>query len=129
MDCQGGGESVPGRWVVKAALIAGVLVASAPTALANPPSNADPDLAPWFHSLHNATGMSCCDQADGHILADQDWHQTADGYEIRIDGEWRNVPPDVILKNSPNPTGSFVAFWAPNVPHPMIFCAVRPTDS
>lgn len=99
------------------------------TAQAAPPSNADPALAPWFQSLHTAAGMSCCGDADGHILGDADWRVAGNGYQVRIDGEWTNVEPDAVLNGVPNPVGSPVAFWSPGASPHRIFCFVRATET
>ncbi len=93
-----------------------------------PPPQADPALSGWFESLANPTsGISCCAQYDGHILASHEWRALPDGYQVRIDGIWRDVPPNAVLNRVENPTGSAVAFY-PLGGNP-IYCFVRPTDS
>ena len=104
------------------------------------PERADPTLAPWFRSLTNPNhlGLSCCAEADGHILHDEDWRTVGNHYSIRIAGEWWDVPPQAVLDHVGNPTGGAVAFYPAandagadygpgNVPN--IYCFVRPTDS
>ena len=111
----------------------GLLVATlsfmlALSVVARPPEMIDSDLAPWFQSLHNPTlSMSCCDKADGHILADKDWRTVADGYEVSIENIWVPVPKEAVLDRADNPTGSAVAFWLPG--STSILCFVRPSET
>ena len=105
------------------------------TAVAAPPPDANPALAPWFRSLTNPVilGESCCSEADGHILSDNDWRETNDGYQVRVADAWWQVPPDTVLNNVPNPTGSAVVFWEAHGKGshkaPRIYCFVRPPES
>jgi hypothetical protein len=105
------------------------------TATAAPPPNADPSLASWFRSLTNpVVGLSCCAEADGHILSDADWRTKGNGYEIRIGENWWPVPPETVLNHVPNPTGGAVAFWEAHRHQksdrpPNIYCFVRPVES
>lgn len=105
------------------------------TAVAAPPPDANPALAVWFRSLTNPVilGESCCSEADGHILGDDDWRVTRDGYEVRVANAWWQVPPETVLNNVPNPTGGAVVFWEPHGKGvhraPRIYCFVRPPES
>lgn len=74
---------------------------------AEPPANADPALAPWFHSLTQPdTGYLCCSvadcrpvktrQKDGHIEAFIDNVQFKTG-----PNDWVRVPENVILHGNP----------------------------
>ena len=82
-----------------------VLVGSA--ALARPPENADPALAPWFKSLAQpGTGVSCCSIADCRPV---DARITPTGYEIFVHDRWLRVPPEKILRGKKNPIGKPVA--------------------
>lgn len=84
----------------------------------------DPANDAWYASLVSpVTGLSCRNKND---CKPRDHHQTADGYEVLIDGEWLPVPPDVILQRIPNPTGRAVACY---LPWRGIMCFVRPTES
>ena len=111
--------------------VAALVAASAFLALgarAAPPAKVDPALAPWFRGLANpASGLSCCAEYDGHVLASRDWRSTATGYQVQIAGTWRDVPPQAVLNQVPNPTGGAVAFFPPD--GTPIYCFVRPTDS
>jgi hypothetical protein len=110
-----------------------ILVALARNAAeAKAPANADPDLAPWFQGLTAPSGMSCCAEADGHILADSEWRIIADHYEIKVKGAWVAVPQDRVLDRADNPTGGAVAFyptpWEEAAPPP-VCCFVRPSET
>lgn len=92
---------------------------------ANPPAVSDPDLAPWFHSLEQPNGASCCDQSDGHILRDDQWRATPDGYQVLLGDEWVPVEADRVL-HVENPTGGAVAFYLPSYAH--VYCFVPPVQ-
>jgi hypothetical protein len=88
--------------------------------LAAPPPGADPDLAPWFRSLHQPnTDQSCCDRADCRMVR----YRIVDGhFQAFIGGEfarwqnppyaWVDVPDGSVLHRHDNPTGEGVACWA-----------------
>lgn len=81
------------------------------TVEARPPPNADMSLAPWFESLRQpGTGMSCCSIAD---CRQTDFRIVDGHYQVIIDGQWRVVPPEVILSRSDNPTGHAVVCYTP----------------
>src|SRR5689334_12264101 len=72
----------------------------------SPPPNADMTLAPWFQGLRQpGTGISCCSMAD---CRPTDFRTNGSHYEAMIEGEWRVVPPHVILEQIENPTGHAV---------------------
>ena len=101
-----------------------VLTCLARPALAAPPPDADPMLAPWFNSLRQPwTNALCCSVADCRTVQSRllDGH-----YEALIEGEWRQVPDRLILNRSDNPTGRAVACWTPRVG---ILCFVRAPES
>jgi hypothetical protein len=116
-------------------LLAGVLVLAVGAALAHPPANFDPQMHQWFESLKQpGTGMGCCAESDCKVLADKEWHQTAEGFAIKFNGAWVPVPPEKVLDNQPNPTGGPVACYrtgydANNNPILLIFCFVRMTEA
>ena len=103
----------------------------AATALARPPTDhpLDPFISSWFKGLKhpnlNFYGGYCCDEADGRVLADDEWRTTAEGYEVQVNGDWKSVPPDAILSQTDNPTGGAVVFYYRN----QILCFVRPNES
>ena len=79
--------------------------------IAAPPADVAPDpaLREWFHSLlQPGTKQLCCDLSDCRFVA----FRILDGqYEVNIEG-WRYVvPPGVIIRGLPNPTGRAVACY------------------
>jgi hypothetical protein len=100
---------------------------------AAPPVDADPNLAPWFRSLHQPnTELSCCDRSDCRMVQYRivDGHfQAFIGTEF---GRWQNPPnawvdvPDTsILHRHDNPTGEGVACWSGRA----IICFVEGTGA
>jgi hypothetical protein len=107
-----------------------VLILAVPIAWAAPPENADPALSPWFQSLHDSDGHSCCSLADCRPV---DARQVGDGYEVLIGKEheleppqWIAVPPDKVLSRIPNPVGRAVVCWSP---YRGVMCFVRATEA
>ena len=93
-------------------------------AVADPPPNADPALAPWFRSLlQPGTSISCCSVADCRTT---EYRVEGDHYEALIGEAWFAVPPDRILQRTDNPTGRAVVCWTPQRG---IVCFVRATKS
>lgn len=88
-------------------LVGAAVLTVGSVALAAPPENADPALAPWFRSLAQpGTGISCCSIADCRPV---DTRITPSGYEIFVKDQWLTVPPEKILQGKQNPTGKPVA--------------------
>ena len=80
----------------------------------------DPVLGPWFQSLTQpGTGIPCCSVSDCH---ETDFRINGDHYEAWVDGQWRVVPPEAVLKRTDNPTGRAVACFVPILG---IICFVR----
>jgi hypothetical protein len=104
-------------------LIGAATVAGIGGALASPPDNADPELAPWFQSLRAPNGSSCCSIADCRTT---DYRTNGMGYEALIDGRWVTVPPERVLDHIANPTGRAVVCYAPALG---ILCFVRPDET
>lgn len=98
----------------------GLALAIAVPALAAPPPDADPTLAPWFRGLRvPGTGTSCCSMADCRPAE----LRVVDGhYEVLIEGKWLPVPQDLILPDQQNPTGRAVVCWTRSAG---ILCFVR----
>jgi hypothetical protein len=106
--------------MIRSLLGAAVFVSLATAAFGHPPPNADPALAPWFHSLMQpGTGISCCSEADCRRT---DFRINGDHYEAIIQGVWQRVPDSSVLRRSDNPTGSAVVCWTPALG---IMCFVR----
>lgn len=91
---------------------------AATIAVAAPPENADPTLAPFFHGLKQPdTGMSCCDVSDCRPVNIR-VHENR--LQVFIDRKsfsggtdaWVDVPPEKMLKPRPNPTGQPIACWS-----------------
>ena len=94
------------------------------TAMADPPPNADPALAPWFRSLvQPGTSISCCSVSDCRAT---DYRIEGDHYEALIGEAWFTVPADKILQRTDNPTGRAIVCWTPQRG---IVCFVRATES
>lgn len=66
-----------------------------------------PELNDWFKSLNSKSG-SCCAEMDGTF--DPDWESKDGHYRVRIEGEWKDVPEDAVLK-SPNLSGRTIVWW------------------
>ena len=106
--------------MIRSLVAAGAFVSLAAAAFGRPPPNADPALAPWFHSLMQpGTGISCCSEADCRRT---DFRINGDHYEAMIQGVWQRVPNSSVLRRSDNPTGSAVVCWTPALG---IMCFVR----
>lgn len=100
-------------------------------AVAAPPDNPDPALAPWFESLKQpGTDAPCCSIADCRTV---EFRQDRDGYEVLIDARWKmstsfwlRVPPNRIIERIDNPTNRGVVCFTPEAG---ILCFVRPPES
>ena len=119
----------PGKIFSAIAIAAGL--ALCPVAIAAPPDNRNPALAPWFESLKQpGTGAPCCSIADCRTA---EFRRDRDGYEVLIDGRWKmsvpfwlRVPPNRIIDGIDNPTGRGVVCFAPEAG---ILCFVPPPES
>jgi hypothetical protein len=107
------------RTIVAIALYS--LISGFPGAMrAAPPTDADPNLAPWFRSLRQPqTNLSCCDRSDCRTVR----YRIVDGhFQAFIGSEfsrwqnppyaWVDVPDNNVLHRHDNPTGEGVACWA-----------------
>ena len=111
--------------------VAIVFALSGTLALALPPDNADPALAPWFKSLKQpGTGAECCSISDCRAA---EVRRDSQGYEVKVDQKWRlsatfwlRVPPERILDERSNPTGGAVLCFTPEAG---ILCFVPPPES
>ncbi len=113
----------------------GLTLLAGAIAIAHPPPNFDPALHGWFESLKQpGTGVGCCSESDCKILAPDQWRATKDGYQIRVQTLWVDVPRDKILDREPNPTGSAVACYRQgygplDAAQIFIYCFVRDTET
>jgi hypothetical protein len=64
---------------------------------------ANSPLKPWFDSLRSGKGP-CCSDADGYAVSDPDWRSKDGHYQVRIEGEWYDVPDDAVI-TEPNRVG------------------------
>jgi hypothetical protein len=64
---------------------------------------ANSPLKPWFDSLRSGKGP-CCSDADGYAVSDPDWRSKEGHYQVRIEGEWYDVPDDAVI-TEPNRVG------------------------
>lgn len=70
---------------------------------------ADAKVRAWFRGVKSPTGVPCCDIADGHRA---DWDTKRNGYRVRIEGMWFEVPREAVVDNSGNPTGDAVVWYS-----------------
>jgi hypothetical protein len=112
-------------WLLVALMYAFLVVACSTMMLARDHgqfANSTPEMRDWFNSLASGKGP-CCSDADGTALSDVDW-QTHDGhYQVRIGGQWIDVPDDAVL-HGPNKAGRTMV-WPMYVDgHPTIRCFI-----
>ena len=68
-------------------------------------------LKPWFESLRNGWGQSCCDLADGIEVVDGDW-DTHDGhYRVRSASGWTVVPDQAVVQGPNHSHKAVVWLW------------------
>lgn len=89
-----------------------------------PPENADPALAPWFQSLHQPNGASCCSEADCRPV---DARMEGDHYQAFVRNRWLDIPNQKVIPSKSNPTGRAVLCMQPE--NEVIFCFVRPAET
>lgn len=80
-------------------------------------------LHPWYQSLHDTQGRSCCSGIDCRPTQSR---QVAGRVEVIVDGQWTTVPPEKILDRASPDLGSHVCSpLQPSVwPKGHIFCVV-----
>ena len=66
-------------------------------------------LKSWFDGLTNQRGGQCCSFADGMTIRDVDWSADANGYRVRVEGQWLDVPASALV-TVPNRLGSAVVW-------------------
>ena len=98
------------KHLMPAGFVLAAMLAATP-ARAAPPENPDPALSPWYNSLRQpGTGALCCSIAD---CRPTEYRITSGRYEALVEGIWREVPPDRIVRREDNPTGRAVVCWTP----------------
>ena len=60
-----------------------------------------PESKTWVESLKDHDGVGCCATADGTPLQEPDWEMTANGYRVKVEGTWHEVPGRAVV-NEPN---------------------------
>ena len=75
-------------------------------------ANVAPEIRAWVESLKDGEGVGCCATADGVPLDEPDWQMNADGYRVKIEGKWYDVPKRAVI-TEPNKLGHAVVwyFW------------------
>jgi hypothetical protein len=80
----------------------------------------------WFSNLASKKSR-CCSDADGALVQDADWDALDGHYRVRIDGGWRDVPDDTVIRE-PNLYGRTMV-WGyksnrdiPDAPPYIIYC-------
>lgn len=58
-------------------------------------AQSDPRIRDWIRDLKNQRGAPRCDTADGHEV--EGWTMAGDGYRIKVDGQWIDVPPHALV--------------------------------
>lgn len=92
---------------VAAAFVAAFLLPAQARDVGQVPANSPH--AQWFKSLKQpGTGMSCCDVSDCHKV---EFDVRAEQYVAKIEGRWVLIPPEKIVHDAGNPTGSAVACY------------------
>ncbi|MBR0675436.1 hypothetical protein GXW77_04530 [Roseomonas alkaliterrae] len=103
-----------------AAVVTGLMVLALP-ARAHTPELSEAENA-WLDRQYSRDRTKCCDYRDVHIGRAVEWRIVGGRYQVRIMGEWRDVPPGRILMpraDDPSPwPGEALLFWqpAPHVP-------------
>jgi hypothetical protein len=75
----------------------------------------------WVHGLHSPSGTWCCDLSDGHTITDADWQTKGGRYQVRIDGQWIDVPEDAVI-TEPNRIGQTVVWYVRHDGVPAVTC-------
>ena len=75
----------------------------------------------WVKSLHSPRGAWCCDLADGHTVLDADWQSKDSHYQVRIEGNWIDVPEDAVI-GEPNKIGQTIVWMYRVNGEPVVTC-------
>jgi hypothetical protein len=71
----------------------------------------DPAIKAWVKGLTDHDGKGCCDTADGYP-AEAEWDSDTGRYRVYIEGAWRDVPDQALIKQ-PNRLGYAVVWYYP----------------
>jgi hypothetical protein len=76
----------------------------------------------WLNRQRAIDGTKCCDRHDTHVGEGVEWRIERGRYQVRIQGAWRDVPPERVMRHNPaDPTpwpGQALLFWSPVPSHP-----------
>lgn len=97
------------------------LLLAAPAAARDDGRYANSPLKPWFDQLRSKGGGPCCSDADGTALSDVDWESKDGRYRVRIEGEWYDVPEDMVI-TEPNRAGRTMVWPYYSNGRPIIRC-------
>ena len=79
-----------------------------------------PDENDWMNRQRAVDGTKCCDERDAHVGENVEWRLVGGRYQVRIQGEWRDVPEGRLLQINPaDPSpfgGAALLFYSPS-PH------------
>lgn len=87
-----------------------LLAVAAGPVLAEPPEGmpVDPQVHAWFESLVRADGYHCCSVADCRPAQPGEMRSNADGFQVKIDEEWVDVPERMVVRRDYSPIGASV---------------------
>jgi hypothetical protein len=93
-------------------IIAGIVAFGSFAHLA-PDVDPDGSISAWSAEQRNMLNGSCCGALhDEHLLNDDEWRMTDNGYQVWVEGQWRDVDPDHMRRpDTPNPTRSAIVWW------------------
>lgn len=63
-----------------------------------------PELNNWFMGLQSRAKWPCCDGSEALRLDDVDWRAKDGHYQVRLEGEWVDVPDEAVV-TEPNRAG------------------------
>jgi hypothetical protein len=100
---------------MRAIMVAVVVFLATTAAVGRPPPNSDPNtpIAKWFARQYNMRGGSCCGEADGHRLNDNQWRIAGNHYQVQIDNVWYPIEDWQLRRdvNDANPTGQAIVWY------------------
>jgi hypothetical protein len=100
-----------------AALAATVLAFAPLPAAAHGPDFTEAEKA-WMERQRARDGAKCCNEHDVHVGMVVEWRTRAGRFQVRIAGEWHDVPPGRIMRHDPaDPSpfpGQALLFYTPS---------------
>lgn len=111
-------------WVVRAGALSIALAVVVPPAMAHSPGLTAEQNA-WLDRQRARDGTKCCDFRDVHIGQAVEWRIAGGLYQVRISGEWHDVPPGRVLQPIPGDPSPFggeaLLFYSLNHTYPLGF--------